>query len=38
MPQVEGPFSFHLHDWLEAHILRREAESLIRGLVGVRRQ
>jgi tetratricopeptide (TPR) repeat protein len=33
MPQVGGPAlhdGINLHDWLEAHILRREAERLIR--------
>ena len=33
MPQVGGPSLHHgmnLHDWLEGHILRREAERLIR--------
>ena len=26
---AEGEFGLHLHNWLEAHVLRREAEALI---------
>jgi serine/threonine-protein kinase len=29
-PRAEKEFGLHLHNWLEAHVLRREAESLIR--------
>jgi tetratricopeptide (TPR) repeat protein len=29
--QAEGDVALHLHDWLEAHVLRREAEGLIGG-------
>jgi len=28
--RAEGKIGLHLHDWLEAHVLRREAEALIR--------
>jgi tetratricopeptide (TPR) repeat protein len=27
--RAEGEFGLHLHNWLEAHVLRREAEALI---------
>ena len=29
-PRAEEEFGLHLHNWLEAHVLLREAESLIR--------
>ncbi len=28
-PHAEGEFGLHLHNWLEAQVLRREAEALI---------
>jgi tetratricopeptide (TPR) repeat protein len=28
--RAEAEFGLHLHNWLEAHVLRREAEALIR--------
>jgi tetratricopeptide (TPR) repeat protein len=28
--EAEGTHRLHLHDWLEAHLLRREAEALLR--------
>jgi hypothetical protein len=28
--RAEEELGLHLHNWLEAHVLRREAESLIR--------
>jgi hypothetical protein len=28
-PRAEAEVGLHLHDWLEAHVLRREAEALI---------
>ena len=27
--RAEEEFGLHLHNWLEAHVLRREAEALI---------
>jgi eukaryotic-like serine/threonine-protein kinase len=33
----EGTVALHLHDWLEAHILRREAQSLVKGVAGTSR-
>jgi tetratricopeptide (TPR) repeat protein len=29
-----GPEALTLHDWLEAHVLRREADALVKGAVG----
>jgi tetratricopeptide (TPR) repeat protein len=29
-PRAEGELGLHLHNWLEAHVLRREAEALLR--------
>ena len=28
--RAEGDLALHLHDWLEAHVLRREADALLR--------
>ena len=33
-PRSEDELGLHLHNWLEAHILRREAEELIRHTTG----
>ncbi|MBI1913775.1 MAG: protein kinase [Planctomycetes bacterium] len=30
----EGTLALHLHDWLEAHILHREAQALVKGVAG----
>jgi hypothetical protein len=27
--RAEAEVGLHLHDWLEAHVLRREAEALL---------